>query len=321
MSASPGLFINGCNHILIYLYKKKQVTLILDKVQKKYGEIEALRGISMNLKPGEVVGLLGPNGAGKSTLMKILTGSIEQWGGSITHEGLDLKKSLKIIQQKTGYLPENNPLYGELFVLEYLKFAASLYKIKDAPFTDIIERVGLTEYTDRKIETLSKGYQQRVGIAASLLHDPEILILDEPTTGLDPNQMVEIRKLIRTLGKNKIVILSSHILSEVESVCDRVVIIKEGQLVADKNLDELRKGQQQIIIVEFDYRVETEALAKINNVTKVINTFDFTYEIHLDTQEDMRTKVFDFAHENELKILGLQLKNENLAQLFKETTS
>jgi len=275
----------------------------------------------MNLKPGEVVGLLGPNGAGKSTLMKILTGSIEQWDGSITHEGLDLKKSIKIIQQKTGYLPENNPLYGELFVLEYLKFVASLYKIKDAPFTDIIAKVGLTEYTDRKIETLSKGYQQRVGIAAALLHDPEILILDEPTTGLDPNQMVEIRKLIRTLGKNKIVILSSHILSEVESVCDRVVIIKEGQLVADKNLDELRKGQQQIIIVEFDYRIETEALAKINNVTKVINTFDFTYEIHLDTQEDMRTKVFDFAHDNELKILGLQLKNENLAQLFKETTS
>jgi ABC-2 type transport system ATP-binding protein len=297
------------------------VTLILDKVHKKYGEIEALRGISMNLKPGEVVGLLGPNGAGKSTLMKILTGSIEQWDGSITHEGLDLKKSIKIIQQKTGYLPENNPLYGELFVLEYLKFVASLYKIKDAPFTDIIAKVGLTEYTDRKIETLSKGYQQRVGIAAALLHDPEILILDEPTTGLDPNQMVEIRKLIRTLGKNKIVILSSHILSEVESVCDRVVIIKEGQLVADKNLDELRKGQQQIIIVEFDYRIETEALAKINNVTKVINTFDFTYEIHLDTQEDMRTKVFDFAHDNELKILGLQLKNENLAQLFKETTS
>lgn len=297
------------------------MTLILDKVHKKYGEIEALRGISMNLKPGEVVGLLGPNGAGKSTLMKILTGSIEQWDGSITHEGLDLKKSIKIIQQKTGYLPENNPLYGELFVLEYLKFVASLYKIKDAPFTDIIAKVGLTEYTDRKIETLSKGYQQRVGIAAALLHDPEILILDEPTTGLDPNQMVEIRKLIRTLGKNKIVILSSHILSEVESVCDRVVIIKEGQLVADKNLDELRKGQQQIIIVEFDYRIETEALAKINNVTKVINTFDFTYEIHLDTQEDMRTKVFDFAHDNELKILGLQLKNENLAQLFKETTS
>jgi|TARA_B110000503_G_C7139126_1_gene410137 ABC-2 type transport system ATP-binding protein len=297
------------------------VALIINQVKKKYGKIEALQGVSMALKAGEVVGLLGPNGAGKSTLMKILTGSIEQWNGTITYKDLDLRDSLKSIQQNTGYLPENNPLYGELFVLEYLHFTASLYKIKDAPFTKIIDQVGLTEYRNRKIDTLSKGYQQRVGLAAALLHNPEILILDEPTTGLDPNQMVEIRKLIRNLGKDKIVILSSHILSEVESVCDRVVIIKEGKLVADKNLEELRKGQQQVILVEFDYRVETEALSKIAHVTKVVNTFDFTYEIYFDTKEDMRTQVFDFARENELKILGLQLKNENLEQLFTETTT
>ena len=297
------------------------MALIINQVKKKYGKIEALQGVSMALKAGEVVGLLGPNGAGKSTLMKILTGSIEQWNGTITYKDLDLRDSLKSIQQNTGYLPENNPLYGELFVLEYLHFTASLYKIKDAPFTKIIDQVGLTEYRNRKIDTLSKGYQQRVGLAAALLHNPEILILDEPTTGLDPNQMVEIRKLIRNLGKDKIVILSSHILSEVESVCDRVVIIKEGKLVADKNLEELRKGQQQVILVEFDYRVETEALSKIAPVTKVVNTFDFTYEIYFDTKEDMRTQVFDFARENELKILGLQLKNENLEQLFTETTT
>lgn len=297
------------------------MALIINQVKKKYGKIEALQGVSMALKAGEVVGLLGPNGAGKSTLMKILTGSIEQWNGTITYKDLDLRYSLKSIQQNTGYLPENNPLYGELFVLEYLHFTASLYKIKDAPFTKIIDQVGLTEYRNRKIDTLSKGYQQRVGLAAALLHNPEILILDEPTTGLDPNQMVEIRKLIRNLGKDKIVILSSHILSEVESVCDRVVIIKEGKLVADKNLEDLRKGQQQVILVEFDYRVETEALSKIAHVTKVVNTFDFTYEIYFDTKEDMRTQVFDFARENELKILGLQLKNENLEQLFTETTT
>ena len=297
------------------------MALIINQVKKKYGKIEALQGVSMALKSGEVVGLLGPNGAGKSTLMKILTGSIEQWNGTITYKDLDLRDSLKSIQQNTGYLPENNPLYGELFVLEYLHFTASLYKIKDAPFTKIIDQVGLTEYRNRKIDTLSKGYQQRVGLAAALLHNPEILILDEPTTGLDPNQMVEIRKLIRNLGKDKIVILSSHILSEVESVCDRVVIIKEGKLVADKNLEELRKGQQQVILVEFDYRVETEALSKIAHVTKVVNTFDFTYEIYFDTKEDTRTQVFDFARENELKILGLQLKNENLEQLFTETTT
>ena len=297
------------------------MALIINQVKKKYGKIEALQGVSMALKAGEVVGLLGPNGAGKSTLMKILTGSIEQWNGTITYKNLDLRDSLKSIQQNTGYLPENNPLYGELFVLEYLHFTASLYKIKDAPFTKIIDQVGLTEYRNRKIDTLSKGYQQRVGLAAALLHNPEILILDEPTTGLDPNQMVEIRKLIRNLGKDKIVILSSHILSEVESVCDRVVIIKEGKLVADKNLEDLRKGQQQVILVEFDYRVETEALSEIPYTTKVVNTFDFTYEIYFDTKEDMRTQVFDFARENELKILGLQLKNENLEQLFTETTT
>ena len=297
------------------------MALVLDQIKKKYGTIDALRGISVALKAGEVVGLLGPNGAGKSTLMKILTGSVEQWDGTITYKGADLRDSLKNIQQRTGYLPENNPLYGELYVLEYLQFTASLYKIKNPPLASIIEQVGLTEFKNRKIETLSKGYQQRLGIAAALLHDPEILILDEPTTGLDPNQMVEIRKLIRSLGEDKIVILSSHILSEVESICDRVLIIKEGKLVADKNLDELRKGQQQIILVEFDYRIETEALSKIPQVTKVVNTFDFNYEIHLDTQEDMRPQVFDFAHDNELKILGLQLKNENLEQLFTESTT
>ena len=297
------------------------MALVLDQIKKKYGTIDALRGISVALKAGEVVGLLGPNGAGKSTLMKILTGSVEQWDGTITYKGADFRDSLKSVQQRTGYLPENNPLYRELYVLEYLQFTASLYKIKNPPFSSIIEQVGLTEFKNRKIETLSKGYQQRVGIAAALLHDPEILILDEPTTGLDPNQMVEIRKLIRTLGEDKIVILSSHILSEVESICDRVLIIKEGKLVADQNLDELRKGQQQIILVEFDYRIETEALSKIPHATKVVNTFDFNYEIHLDTQEDMRPQVFDFAHDNKLKILGLQLKNENLEQLFTQSTT
>ena len=297
------------------------MALVLDKIKKKYGHLEALQGISMELRTGEVVGLLGPNGAGKSTLMKILTGVIDHWEGAISYNGKNLKNSLKSIQQITGYLPENNPLYEDLYVLEYLQFTASLYKIKNAPLDFVLNQVGLDAYKNRKISTLSKGYQQRVGLAAALLHDPEILILDEPTTGLDPNQMVSIRKLIRTLGEDKIVILSSHILSEVETVCDRVAIIKEGKLVADKNLEELRKGQQQIIQVEFDYRVETEALSKIPNVTKVVNTFDFTYEIFLDTQEDMRTQVFDFAHDNELKILALQLKNENLEQLFTKLTT
>ena len=295
--------------------------LELHDISKSYNEIKALKGVSFTLRPGEVVGLLGPNGAGKSTLMKILTGYIKNWEGTICYGEQKLREKTKAVQQVTGYLPENNPLYPDLFVLEYLAFVASIYRIKDAPFNRILENVGLTDVKNRKISSLSKGYQQRVGLAAALLHDPEILILDEPTTGLDPNQLIDIRKLIRQLGEEKIVLLSTHILSEVESVCDRVIIIRKGEVVADETLESLRKGQQQIVQVEFDYRVETEALSKIEGVEKVINTFDFQYELTCSKQEDIRPKVFDFAHDNQLKILSLQQKNENLAELFKQLTS
>ena len=295
--------------------------LELHDISKSYNEVKALKGVSFTLRPGEVVGLLGPNGAGKSTLMKILTGYIKNWEGTICYGEQELREKTKAIQQVTGYLPENNPLYPDLFVLEYLAFVASIYRIKDAPFDRILEKVGLTEVKNRKISSLSKGYQQRVGLAAALLHDPEILILDEPTTGLDPNQLIDIRKLIRQLGEEKIVLLSTHILSEVESVCDRVIFIREGEVVADEALESLRKGQQQIVQVEFDYRVETEALNKIEGVDKVVNTFDFQYELTCSKQEDIRPKVFDFAHDNQLKILSLQQKNENLAELFKQLTS
>ena len=295
--------------------------LELHDISKSYNELKALNGVSFRLHPGEVVGLLGPNGAGKSTLMKILTGYIKNWEGNIRYGEQELREKTKAIQQVTGYLPENNPLYPDLFVLEYLAFVASIYRIKDAPFDRILEKVGLTEVKYRKISSLSKGYQQRVGLAAALLHDPEILILDEPTTGLDPNQLIDIRKLIRQLGEEKIVLLSTHILSEVESVCDRVIIIRKGEVVADEALESLRKGQQQIVQVEFDYRVETEALSKIEGVEKVVNTFDFQYELTCSKQEDIRPKVFDFAHDNQLKILSLQQKNENLAELFKQLTS
>lgn len=295
--------------------------LELHDISKSYNELKALNGVSFKLRPGEVVGLLGPNGAGKSTLMKILTGYIKNWEGNIRYGEQELREKTKATQQVTGYLPENNPLYPDLFVLEYLAFVASIYRIKDAPFNSILEKVGLTEVKNRKISSLSKGYQQRVGLAAALLHDPEILILDEPTTGLDPNQLIDIRKLIRQLGEEKIVLLSTHILSEVESVCDRVIIIRKGEVVADEALESLRKGQQQIVQVEFDYRVETEALSKIEGVEKVVNTFDFQYELTCSKQEDIRPKVFDFAHDNQLKILSLQQKNENLAELFKQLTS
>ena len=285
--------------------------LKLQNIAKSYADVTALKGVSFELNTGEVVGLLGPNGAGKSTLMKILTGYLKNWEGEILYGEKNLRQDIKSIQQVTGYLPENNPLYPDLYVLEYLKFVARLY----------IEKVGLGEVSHRKVNTLSKGYQQRVGLAAALLHDPEILILDEPTTGLDPNQLIEIRKLIRQLGEEKIVLFSTHILSEVESVCDRVIIIRQGEVVADQSLESLRKGQQQIIQVEFDYRIETEALSKIEGITKAVNTFDFQYELYCSAQEDIRPKVFDFAHDNQLKILALNQKNENLAELFNQLTA
>lgn len=295
--------------------------LVIEHVTKNYGKLQALKGISMELKKGEVVGLLGPNGAGKSTLMKILTGAFTQWEGQIHFFKQNLRTELQQIQKKTGYLPENNPLYPEMFVAEYLKYSADLYQVSDPPLEDIMVKTGLKDHARSKINTLSKGYKQRVGLAAALVHNPEVVILDEPTTGLDPNQLIEIRKLIRELGKDKTVILSTHVLQEVDAICDRVIIINKGAIVLDQPLESLRKNQQQIIEVSFDYRVETEALARLDQVEKVKNTHDFQYEIYLKGTEDQRPAVFDFAHDNGLKILSLQLKNESLEKLFNELTS
>ena len=297
------------------------MSLLLQNVSKSYGAVKALKGVSVTLKKGEVVGLLGPNGAGKSSLIKILTGYYKEWEGQISYEGLDLKTDLQRIQKQVGYLPENNPLYNEMYVVEYLKYVANLYKLDNPPYKEILKKTGLLDHQRHKIQTLSKGYRQRVGLAAALIHDPQLLILDEPTTGLDPNQLVEIRKLIRQLGKDKTVLLSTHILQEVDALCDRVIIINKGEIVLDQALEELRSKQEQIIEVSFDYRIELVALEKLPNVQKVVNTHDFDYELHLSGTQDMRPAVFDFAHDNGLKILSLQFKNESLEQLFKKLTS
>ena len=297
------------------------MSLLLQNVSKSYGSVKALKDISVSLKKGEVVGLLGPNGAGKSSLMKILTGYYKEWEGQISFDTLDLKGDLQSIQKQVGYLPENNPLYNEMYVIEYLKYVGGLHKLKNPPFKEILEKTGLVEHQSHKIQTLSKGYRQRVGLAAALIHDPQLLILDEPTTGLDPNQLVAIRKLIRELGKDKTVLLSTHILQEVDALCDRVIIINTGEIVLDQALEAIQNKQEQIIEVSFDYRIELVALEKLPNVQKVINTHDFDYELHINSTQDMRPAVFDFAHDNGLKILNLQLKNESLEQLFKKLTS
>ena len=297
------------------------MSVVIADVSKNYGSIQALKVISIKLRKGEVVGLLGPNGAGKSTLMKILTGYYTHWEGQIHFFDQDLRTQLENIQRKTGYLAENNPLYPEMYVIEYLKYNADLYQISNPSLNEIIQKTGLEQHAKSKINTLSKGFKQRVGLAAALVHNPEVVILDEPTTGLDPNQLIEIRKLIRKLGKDKTVILSTHILQEVDAICDRVVIINKGEIVLDQSLDRLRENQQQIIQVSFDYRIETEALARLPQVEKVKNTHDFDYEIYLKGNEDQRPAVFDFAYDNGLKILSLQLKNESLEALFNELTA
>lgn len=296
------------------------MSINIQKLSKKYGKTLALNNISLTFDKTGVVGLLGPNGAGKTTLMKILTGYLNQWEGEVSVGTMDLRQKLKNIQQITGYLPENNPLYLEMYVKEYLNFVGDLYGLKEAPVEEVISKTGLQEHSLKKIETLSKGYKQRVGLAATLLHNPQYLILDEPTTGLDPNQVVEIRKLIQTLGKEKFVFLSTHILQEVEAMCDRVVILNNGSVVLNQTLKALKTDDLQVVAVSFDYRVENLALQKIPHVKSVVNTFDFEYELTFETQEDMRPAVFDFAYDNGLKILNLQEKIEGLEKRFNELT-
>lgn len=289
-------------------------------ITKKYGSQVALNNISFSVKKGEIVGFLGPNGAGKSTLMKILTTYISSDTGKAWVGGNDIVQNSDKVQFITGYLPEHNPLYLDMYIREYLSFNASVYKVKKSRIEEVIQLTGLTPESHKKIGQLSKGYRQRVGLANALLHNPEILILDEPTTGLDPNQLVEIRQLIKNIGKDKTVFLSTHIMQEVEAICDRVIIINKGNIVADAKLNDLKDNSKQIIEVEFDLRVEEQFLHDIPNLVLCENTFDFTWELTFDTQKDMRSKVFDIAHDNGLKILQLNQKNKNLEAIFRELT-
>ncbi len=290
-------------------------------VSKLYGEQKALNAISFSIKKGSIVGFLGPNGAGKSTMMKILTGFISPNEGVVSVNGIDLLKNPIEAQKNIGYLPEHNPLYSDMYVKEYLQFQAAIYKVDKKKVTTVLEKVGLVPESHKKIGQLSKGYQQRVGLAAALLHDPAVLILDEPTTGLDPNQLIEIRALIKELGKDKTVLFSTHIMQEVEAVCDRVIIIKKGEIVVDKLLKDIRTTQSQVIEVTFDYKIEEQFIQRLPNLTSFKNNYDATWFLTFDSDQDMRAIVFDFAQENGLKILGLNTHNQNLENLFRESTN
>ena len=297
------------------------MSIEVQNISKSYGGQKALDNISFSVKKGEIVGFLGPNGAGKSTLMKILTTFIAADEGTAYINGNDVSTDLKAVQLSVGYLPEHNPLYLDLYVREYLEFNADVYKVSKSRIEEVILLTGLSSESHKKIGQLSKGYRQRVGLATALLHNPDVLILDEPTTGLDPNQLVEIRNVIKNVGKDKTVFLSTHIMQEVEAICDRVIIIDHGKIVTDKKLDKLvSEEKEQIIDVEFDKPITESLLARLPHIKSHKNTSENLWELTFNTEEDMRPKVFDFAQDNGLKTLQISLKNKNLEQIFREKT-
>ncbi len=297
------------------------MSIKVKNITKHFGNQVALKNVSFTIEKGEIVGFLGPNGAGKSTMMKIITGCMNASEGGVSVCDFDVSTRKIEVQKRIGYLPENNPLYLEMYVREYLQFNASIHRISKGAVENIISKVGLTPEVHKKINQLSKGYRQRVGIAAALLHDPEVLILDEPTTGLDPNQLLEVRNLIKEVGKDKTVLFSTHIMQEVEAICDRVLLIHKGELIADKKLHELRVNQDQIIEVEFDFKIEKQFIENLPNLISANNIHDTTWLLTFNTTKDMRPLVFDFAQDNGLKTLNLNTKNKNLENLFRELTT
>ena len=297
------------------------MSIEVQSVTKSYETQLALNEISFSASKGEVIGFLGPNGAGKSTMMKILTGFILPTKGTVFVSGINVLKNPIEAKAHIGYLPEQNPLYEDMYVKEYLQFQASIFKVPKEAIETVVNTVGLKPEVHKKIGQLSKGYQQRVGIAAAIIHNPDVLVLDEPTTGLDPNQIQEIRTLIKELGKEKTILFSTHIMQEVEAVCDRVIIIKKGELLIDKPIKELKKSNEQTIEVTFDYKIEEQFIQMLPNMISFKNNFDNTWYITFDSSEDMRPVIFDFAKENGLKILELNSKNQSLEVFFSELTA
>ncbi|MGL4385698.1 MAG: gliding motility-associated ABC transporter ATP-binding subunit GldA [Flavobacterium sp.] len=297
------------------------MSIEVTNLSKSYGAQKALDSITFSVKKGEIVGFLGPNGAGKSTLMKILTTYLAADEGVALVNDKNVISDTKEVQKIIGYLPEHNPLYLDLYVREYLAFNADVYKVPSSRIQEVIELTGLTPESHKKIGQLSKGYRQRVGLANALLHNPEVLILDEPTTGLDPNQLVEIRNVIKNVGKDKTVFLSTHIMQEVEAICDRVIIIDKGKIVADKKLEVLiAADKEQVIEVEFDLKVTEDQINAIPHLKSFIKNSDYLWELTFLSSQDMRPTVFDFAHDNGLKTLQLNQKNKNLEAVFREIT-
>jgi ABC-2 type transport system ATP-binding protein len=300
------------------------MSIEVKNVTKIYGEQKALNDVSFSINSGNIVGFLGPNGAGKSTMMKIITCYLPQSEGNVNVCGYDVVEQPIEVKKRVGYLPEHNPLYPEMYVREYLEFIAGIHKIsnKQKRIDEMIDLVGLTIERKKKIGALSKGYRQRVGLAQAMIHDPEVLILDEPTTGLDPNQIVEIRNLIRSIGKDRTVMLSTHLMQEVEAICDQVMIINRGNIVANDKAENLRSFKnKQVIRVEFDKGVTANQMSSIEGVGDVESINDTTWLLGSSSDKDIRQAVFAFATEKELALLTVQKEEQKMEDIFKKLTS
>jgi len=299
------------------------MSIEVKNLSKFYGEQAAVNDISFSIKKGEIVGFLGPNGAGKSTTMKILTGFIPSTKGQVQICGMEVDVDALETRKKIGYLPENNPLYLDMYVREYLEFVGNIYRVPNLKqrVNEMIQQVGLEVEQNKKIGMLSKGYRQRVGLAQAIIHDPEVLILDEPTTGLDPNQLVEIRELIKRIGKSKTVMLSTHIMQEVSAICDRVIIIKQGKIVADDKAEDLQfEENKQVVYVEFEGDFSKNQLKKTSGITTVENVGENAWLIESDNSLDLRKFIAQFAQKNNLLVLTLRKEEKTLEEVFKELT-
>lgn len=300
------------------------MSIKVSEVSKFYGTQKALDNVSFEVKKGEVLGFLGPNGAGKSTMMKIISCFIPPTSGTVTVDGFDVTEESMKVREMVGYLPESNPLYYDMYVKEYLQFVCGLYGIKsnmNKRISDMIDLTGLGREQHKQIGQLSKGYKQRVGIAQAIIHEPKILILDEPTSGLDPNQLVDIRELIKTLGRDKTVMFSSHIMQEVEAVSDRVIIIDKGRLVTDNSVKDMLGGSKQVVLVEFESEVDMQKLNAIKGVLEVESVGVNTYKITGNSEEDLRKIVSLWAQENQWLVLSLKVEDHSLEQFFRKHTT
>jgi ABC-2 type transport system ATP-binding protein len=299
------------------------MSIVVNNITKLYGAQKALNNVSFTVETGQIVGFLGPNGAGKSTMMKIITCYIPPTSGSVKVCGFDILDQSFEVKKQIGYLPEHNPLYLDMYVKEFLEFVGGLYKVPNLKnrVAEMIELTGLQVEQKKKIGALSKGYRQRVGLAQAIIHDPKVLIMDEPTTGLDPNQLEEIRGLIKTLGKEKTVMLSTHIMQEVEAVCDKVIIINKGEIVANESTSTLQKNtSKQLYTVEFDQTVSKNSLKNIGGVIEVNQINETTYQISTAAEKDIRKEIFDFAVSNKLSVLTLNKEEQKLEDVFKQLT-